>query len=210
MKFSTIAFLAGVLAISSCKTGSKVANNTTEGNKAHKKLACADVHVDINTPHLDWMIENNSTLNKSLAKMTNVIVLPKDYAAYSIDSAQLTNFFTAINQGERLQTSVPLPKPAGCQVFTLHNNIPEGTHVPGGMVAAVGDAMNQKLSASLYNGNLTAHINWFDIMYEVMTINTPDGDYIIIYAKQPPPENKNIEKDPAKYTPQIQEIRYDK
>lgn len=169
-------------------------------------MACADVHIDMNTPHLDWVIESNHVLNKA----DRVLVLPKDYYTYSIDSAQLTTFFQAVNKGGMLKTVIPLPKPAGCQVFTVHNNIPEGSNYPGAAFTATGDAMGQKLMVGYGDGTLSAQVNWFDINYEVMTVTVQGAPYFIVYAKQPPAENKNIDRNPANTMPQIQEIKYDK
>lgn len=173
-------------------------------------MACADVHVDMNTTHLDWIEENRSVFKNSGDGNQPLIVLPKEYKVYSLDSVQVQAFFTALNKGENLVTAIPLPSPTGCQVFTITNNIPEGVRMPAGMVGGMGEAMGQKMSISYYHGDVTAHISWFDLPYEISTIRSGGKPYLIVYTKQAPPENPNIERDPSKYTPQIQPILYDK
>lgn len=197
--------LAPVLLLASCTGSNKTVAGKNDNHNPRKKMACADVHIDMNTPHLDWVIESNNVLNKA----DYVLVLPKEYYTYSIDSAQLVTFFRAVNNGETLKTVIPLPKPAGCQVFTVHNNLPESANIAGAFTIT-GDAMGQKLMAGYGNGNFVAQVNWFDINYEIMTVTVQGAPYFIVYAKQPPAENKNIDRNPANTMPQIQEIRYDK
>lgn len=202
-------FLAGIvfigLALSSCTAGNKTTSVKGGDNTGRKKMACADIHVDMNTPHLDWFREHTSVLNKA----DQVLVLPKDYEVYSIDSARLADVFSIINKGDKVATVIPLPQPAGCQLFTLHNNVPEGTYIRTGATPAAGEAKGQQIIASYYNGQLSANINWFDIKFEIKPVTVQGKPYFIVYTQQPPAENKNLDKS-INTTPELQEIRYDK
>jgi len=194
-----------VLGLASCKGSSKVTSarqdqNTTE----RKKLSCADVHVDMNTPHLDWFEENKSVLNKA----NEVLVLPKNYQVFSIDTTQLSSFFNAVQSGNTVITVLPLPSPAGCQLFTVTNNPEKGAKLPQGMIMAVGESNGQKAVLNFYRENLTAHINWFDMKYEIMTVKANGLPYIIVYEKMPPPPDPRKNKEDNK--PEIIELRYNK
>ncbi len=194
-----------VLGLASCKGSSRVTSarqdqNTTE----RKKLACADVHVDMNTPHIDWYEENKSVLNAS----SEILVLPKNYRIYGVDTAQLRSFFGAVQSGNTVITVLPLPSPADCQLFTVSNNLKQGAKVTPGMIMAAGESNGQKAALNYYKENLTAHINWFDMKYEMMTIKAKGLTYIIVYEKMPPPPDPNKNKNEDK--PEIIELRYDK
>lgn len=203
----TASIIALTIGLASCTGSSKVATTNSNSAKAErKKMACADVHVEMSSTHLDWFTENSSILSKS----DQVLVLPKAYKVYSIDSAQLSTFFKAVQKGETVNTVVPLPAPADCQLFTIVNNVKKDTNTPGGMISAAGEGKGQKMTLSYYNGYLTGNINWFDIAYEIQTTTVNKQPYFIVYAKQPPPENKNKNNNPAASQPQIIDITYDK
>lgn len=194
-----------VLGLVSCKGSSKVTSagqgqNTTE----RKKLSCADVHVDMNTPHLDWFEESKSVLNQA----DEMLVLPKNYKVFSLDTAQLNTFFNAVQSGNTVITVLPLPTPAGCRLFTVSNNLKEGAKIPPGMIMAVGESNGQKAALNFYRGNLTAHINWFDIPYEMMTVKAKGQPYVIVYEKMPPPPDPRVNKEDSQ--PEIIELRYNK
>ncbi len=193
------------LGLASCKGSSKVASarqdqNTTE----RKKLSCADVHVDMNTPHLDWFEENKAVLNKA----NEVLVLPKNYKVFSLDTAQFNSFFNAVQSGNTVITVIPLPAPADCQLFTFTNNMQKGAKLPQGMIMAVGESNGQKAALNYYRENLTAHINWFDMKFEMMTVKANGLPYVIVYEKMPPPPDPHKNKNDDK--PEIIELKYDK
>lgn len=193
------------LGFASCKSGSKVTSAGAEQNTTgRKKLSCADVHVDMNTPHLDWFEENRSVLNRS----GEVLVLPKNYKVFSLDTVQLNMFFNSVQTGNRVVTVLPLPSPADCQLFTVTNNLDKGAKLPPGMIMAVGESKGQKAALTYYRKELTAHINWFDIHYEMMTVKAGGVPYVIVYEKMPPPPDPR--KNQQNQQPEIIELRYDK
>ena len=204
-KIAYIVFLS--LTIASCKSSSKSTSSANaQSTTERKKMVCGDVHVDMKEPHLDWYAENNSVLSRS----KEVLVLPKEYKVYSVDSTHLVEFIDAIKNNKSAKTVLPLPQPAGCRLFTVTNDTKEGTRLPSGMIKAAGKCMEQTAALNFYNNNLTIHVNWFDIEYELITKQIEGENYYIVYEKMPPPENKNKDKDPAKSQLQLTEILYDK
>gem|GEM_PF-6440274 len=196
-----------ILAIcfSSCKGSNKLATaNESDNVPERRKMACGKVHVDMNQPHIDWFEENNSILNKS----TELLVLPKDYKVYALDTSQLRQFFAAVANSRTVNTVVPLPKPAECQLFTVTNNVQEGIQVTKGATMGEGECKGQKMGISYFRGQLAGIVNWFGIEYEIKTVFIEGSPYALVYSKMPPPENKHKRVD---YTePVIQEIKYDK
>ncbi len=190
-----------VLGLASCKGSSEVKSAPRDSNAERKKLACADVHVDMNTTHIDWYEENRSVLNAS----SEILVLPKNYRIYGVDTAQLRSFFAAVHAGRTLATVLPLPSPAGCQLFTVSNNLNDNAKIPPGMIMAEGESNSQKAALNYYRESLAAHIDWFDIQYEMMTVRANGLPYIIVYEKMPPPQdpNKNLKEE----KPEIIEFR---
>lgn len=201
----TILILGTALALASCAGSGKVAKvKQDQGVTERKKLSCADVHVPENTPHIDWYEENKSVLEKS----DEMLVLPKNYKVYSLDSAQVVAFFNSIQGGSSVSTVLPLPAPANCQLFSITYDRKEGAKLPPGLIVAAGEGQGQKAMLNWYRGNLTAHITWFGLQYEMMTITAAGEPYILVYEKMPPPPNpkKNNEEN----VPEIIELRYDK
>lgn len=192
------------LAMASCKGSSEVKSAVREHETERKKLACAQVHVDMNTPHLDWHEADKSILNST----GEILVLPKNYKIYGVDTAQLRSFFGAVQSGNTVITVLPLPSPAGCQLFTVSNNPEEGAKIPPGMIMAAGECNGQKAAFNYYRENLTAHVNWFDIQYEMMTVKAKGLPYVIVYEKMPPPPDPNKNLQDAK--PEIIEFKYNK
>lgn len=192
------------LGLASCKGSSEVKTSARDNSTERKKLACAELHVDMNSTHIDWYEENKSILNAS----GEILVLPKNYRVYGADTAQLRSFFTAVHTGQTVSTVLPLPSPAGCQLFTVNNNKKEGTKIPQGMVMAAGESNGQKAALNYYRESLTAHINWFDMKYEMMTVKVKGLPYVVVYEKMPPPPDPNKNKQEDK--PEIIELRYDK
>lgn len=192
------------LGLAACKGSSEVKNAVRDNGTERKKLACAEVHVDMNTTHIDWYEENKSVLNAS----SEILVLPKNYKIYGVDTSQLSSFFAAIQSGNTVSTVLPLPTPAGCQLFTLNNNVKNGAKIPQGMIIAAGECNGQKATFNYYRQSIAAHIDWFDIQYEMMTVRAKGLPYIVVYEKMPPPPdpNKNQQQD----KPEIIELRYDK
>ncbi|MCB0697160.1 MAG: hypothetical protein KDC07_07330 [Chitinophagaceae bacterium] len=206
MKLKTFILIL-TLALASCKGSNKVVTTNNTGNsEIRKKIACGKEHVEMNKAHIDWFEANNSILNKS----TEVLVLPKDYKVYSIDTSQATVFFNTVGSGATATTVIPLPSPADCQVFTVKNNVKEGAHVTKGATMAVGECKGQTMGISYYMGKVAANVNWFGIEYELKTMFIQGEPYVIVYSKMPPPENNNKNKDKAKTEPEVIEIRYDK
>lgn len=194
----SIIFLAQVILLASC-TGSSKTATTTGGKQADRKKAeCSKLHVDMNQPHLDWYEADKDVLNKS----NEILVLPKDYKVYTIDTAQLSTFFSTIDAGQSLNTAMPLPAPAGCQLFTVKLRQKRGT-----TVYATGESMGQQVNMSLNNGLLFGMVNWFDIEYEIRSQKILGQTYTLVYEKMPPPP-----QDTTKPKPHIQlrELRYDK
>ncbi len=196
-----------ILAISfaSCKGSNKVATaNDADNGTERRKMACGKIHVDMNQPHIDWFEENNNILNKS----TELLVLPKNYKVYALDTAQLSKFFGAVANNRTVTTVVPLPKPADCQLFTVKNNVKEGVRITKGATMGEGECNGQKMGISYYLGKLAGFIDWYGLKYEIITIFIQNNPYAIIYEKMPPPE-----KDPNDILltePVIEEIKYDK
>lgn len=189
----------------SCAGSSKVTKVKQEQKGTERrKLSCGDLHVDMNTPHLDWHEENRSVLNKT----DEVLVLPKDYKVYSVDSAQLSSFFSAIQGNSVVTTVLPLPAPAGCRLFDVKNDVKKDAAVPVGMTIASGESNGQKMTMSFYRNNLIAHINWFDIKYEMMTVKAGGNPFIIVYEKAATPPDTRKTQEETK--PEIIELRYDK
>lgn len=174
------------LVFASCKGSNEVTSNKSTDTPERKKLACAQTHVEMHTPHLDWFEESSNVLSKS----TEILVLPKAYKVYSTDPLKANAFFTAIEKRETLSTVLPLPKPAECQLFKVENNLKEGARIPPGIVMTLGTAQEQKAAIS-YNKNnkqLIAHINWFGLLYEILPVNIDNTTYYVVYEKQKPKE----------------------
>jgi len=203
----TISILTLAIGLASCSGSNKV-TTAKEGGKSieRKKMACGKVHVDMNEPHLDWFEENNSILSKA----DEILVLPKDYKVYTIESAQLNNFFSAIQNGKTLSTVIPLPEPADCQIFTVKNNLKEGSRIPAGTTMGAGESNGQKMAISYYMGKLAANINWFDLQYEVTTVLIKGTPYILVYEKQLPPPGKTKSTNQEVTKPEFIEIQYNK
>lgn len=202
MKY-TILILSLAIGFASCKGTNKV--TTAKDGIAQtdrKKAACGDLHIDMNQPHIDWYEESNSILSKS----EEILVLPKDYKVYAVDTAQLAAFFNAVQNKKTVSTVVPLPKPAGCQLFTVKYG--EDMHVTAGTIAGLGECKGQQLKLTYYMGKMGGYVNWFELEYEMITKYIQGKPYVLVYSKMPPPKTENLPSDPA--TPVLQEIKYDK
>lgn len=181
--------IALVALFASCKGSDTLSSDNNSKEPERKKLACADTHVDMNTPHIDWFEENNSILNKA----DELVVLPKNYQVYGADTAKMNAFFKAIKNGQTVSTVIPLPKPAGCQVFKASNNVKDHAKIPRGLTLALAEAQGQKAALS-YNGQqLIGHIDWFGLPYEIKPIRANNKTYYIVYTKEivEPTTNKN-------------------
>lgn len=189
----------------SCTGSNKVAKDDNGNNVTNRtKAACGNLHVDMDKPHIDWFETDKSVLSKS----SEILVLPKEYKVYSVDTAQLNNFFAAIEKGQTVVSAFPLPKPAECQLFTLKapKNKTPGLDMPGA-VTAQGECKGQKMNLTYHNGKAGAYVNWFDIKYRISTILIEGLPYLIIYEQQTPPPIQNGNKTSS---PKIMQIRYDK
>lgn len=105
-------FIIPVVCMLSCTSGKVTASNK---NRKQLKVACGKVAITADKPHIDWF--------EADAQLPTEMQLPKAYKAYTVEHGQLKRFFDAANAGEA-QTTVPLPSPAGCIVFTVK---PSGT-----------------------------------------------------------------------------------
>lgn len=195
-RIAYILFIAGGFA--SCKGSDKISSAGNEqAEVTRKKPVCGKLHVDMNEPHLDWYEENSSVLNKS----TELLVLPKDYKVYSVDSAQLNRFFKAIANNKTVKTVVPLPKPADCQLFTVksHTYMPTRKLMPNA-ITAKGLAKGQELVLGYDNGLLDGFVSWFEIDYQIITKYVQGKPYLIVYTKQqlPAPAEEAKKKSPQK------------
>lgn len=204
MAMRALLLITIVLGLASCKGSSEIKTAGRDNGSERKKLACADVHVDMNTTHIDWYEENKSVLNAS----SEILVLPKSYKIYGVDTSQLRSFFAAIESGKTASTVLPLPSPAGCQLFTMSNNLKDGEKIPHSMIMAMGESNGQKAALNYYRENLTAHINWFDLKYEIMTVKANGLPYMVVYEKTPPPPDPN--KNRKEQKPELIELRYNK
>lgn len=203
----SVFILSVAIALASCKGSNKVATVDDSGNITRKKTACSKLHVDMNKPHLDWYEADKSILNKS----NEILVLPKDYKVYTIDTAQAREFFSALQNGQILNTAVPLPAPADCQLFTVkkHRFKNEQKNIAGAVMAK-GDSKGQELVIGFYQNMIEANVNWFDIEYEIKAKKIQGIPYMIVYTKMPPPVQNTDQK--AKERPQLKivERKYDK
>lgn len=191
--------------IASC-AGSNKTNNSAAHVDTRKKAVCGNLHVEMDKAHIDWYAENESILQSS----EKVLVLPKKYRIYSNDSAQAAGFFRSIASGENVKTAIPLPEPAGCQLFSVKNQAEDKRKMIPGAVMATGEAKGQGLTLSYYRGDMTAHINWFDLEYEMITVPIKGVKYYIIYEKMPPPVNNKKNENTEVAKPEIIEFKYDK
>lgn len=189
----SVIFLLSVTLLAAC-TGSSKVTDTGDGSKtSRRKAECSKLHVDMNSPHLDWYEVDKSVLYKS----NEILVLPKSYKVYNIDTAQLNAFFNSIADGQKINTAVPLPSPADCQLFTIKLRQKRGTSLD-----ATGESMGQKIIMAYTNGKLSGLVNWFDIEYEIQTQIIQGMTYVLVYTKMPPPPEEE-----SKPKPQLREYR---
>lgn len=199
MKRIVYILVAGLL-LSSCTSVEKSTSTTDTNDVKRKKSACGNLHVDMEVPHLDWFEENKSILNKS----KEVLVLPKDYKVYTIDTTQLHNFFEALENKQNVATVVPLPKPAACQLFKIKPYKDERTtSVVPDAITGIGEAQGQKMviGYSKSKGLIDAHIDWFEIAYKVTTVMIENRPYFIVYEKVytlPQPDLTKQQKEPPR------------
>ncbi len=180
------------LTIASCRAGRETANSDIQQN--NRKVACADIHVDMGQAHIDWFEEKSNVLNKS----KELIVLPKEYKVYSVDSTQIAEFFNKIHdQGATLSSVVPLPEPAGCRLFEFRNNIKEGATPPAGHIFTYGVCLEQKmmLNCDRY-GTMHGFVEWYELLYEIMPVKANGTTYYVVYQKQ-----KQQKETPQKQAP---------
>lgn len=204
----TIMKKAGIIvlitaALAACKGSETVTKNTADNSK--KKVACADLHFDMGKPHIDWFEEKKSVFNNS----EKILVLPKEYKVYSVDSAQVAEFFKYCSMpGTKLESVVPLPKPADCRLFTFQNNSNDGANIPAGNAYTVGECLEQKMMLNYVNGQMKGLVEWYGIMFELLPIVVPivthNKTYYILYQKQMPKED-DVEKI-EKQTRQLNEM----
>ena len=175
-----------IIVLASCQGSNKVVSANKDNTPERKKLACAQTHVDMNTPHIDWFEEESNVFNKA----PEIIVLPKNYKVYSVDRSKLDTFFNTIKSRQTVTTALPLPSPAGCQLFEVKNNLKEGARIPPSLTMGLGIAQEQKaaLSYNSYNGEMVVHIDWFGLFYEISPVTANNKRYYIVYEKEPPEE----------------------
>lgn len=189
-----------IMSLTACRGTNEATTNATDTNKVvRKKTACSKLHVDMNQPHLDWYETDKTILHKA----NEILVLPKDFKVYSIDTAQLNSFFNSIGNGQTAVTAVPLPTPAECQLFTVALN--KQAKNTGNTIVAIGKAKEQDLFINYFNNNMKAIIDWFDIKYEITSVSVQGLPYFIVYEKAPPPidTNKNVNRAPSLNTRQV-------
>lgn len=196
-----ITILITATTLLSCTGTNKVADVQQKGNTQRRKAACGKVHVDMNKPHIDWYEADKSALYKS----TEAIVLPKDYKVYTTDTAQLTGFLNALNNGSKMEMVVPLPAPADCQVFTIHKY--KDPKAPG--IIAEGESKSQKIYLSLNKGMINGWVKWFEIEYRIIAQRIEGIPYYIVYTKVDMPENKT-QKESSTNNYELKKVRYDK
>ena len=167
-------FVLIALVLASCKSTDKVTSAT--GSKSQKKkVACGDMHVDMGQAHIDWYEENASVFNN----VQEVVVLPKEYKVYAADSAQVANFFAAINDNQTVSTVVPLPKPADCRIFTMKNNAP-GKQSGDNSITARGKSADQQMIMIYKDGKIEGEVAWFELTYSINTVEANDKLYYIV------------------------------
>lgn len=192
--------------LASCNGSNKVSKvNGDKSDISRKKPVCGKLHVDMNEPHLDWYEEDNSVLTKS----TELLVLPKEYKVYSIDTAQLNTFFNAIANKQTVRTTVPLPKPADCQLFVVRQHNFKAAKSSATVTTAKGIANDQELALKYQQGNMEGYISWFDIDYQIITKFINGQPYFIVYTKQQLPTTAEDAKTKSPETPQMAPIHRD-
>ena len=170
--------LALTLGLAACTGTNKVKDDSTAGTK--KKVACAKTHIDEGAPHIDWFDEKDEVLDGA----KEVVVLPKVHKLYSISTLQADNFFNIVNNDTVLTTIIPLPQPAGCQVFTIRKHIPENARIPAGTVVTKGDALGQEAMITYSENKFYAFIKWFDNEFIVTPITAHEQTYYLVYTKE--------------------------
>ncbi|MCB0698379.1 MAG: hypothetical protein H6551_12450 [Chitinophagales bacterium] len=168
-----------IVTLAACKGTDKM-TSATDGRTVKKKAACGNMHIDMGQPHLDWYEENASVFNNA----KEVVVLPKEYKVYSIDSVQLARFFTAINRNNTLSTVVPLPKPADCRIFDMRNNLAPNFKPQPNTGQAIGKSADQEMILIYTNGKIEGLIKWFELKYAINTVQANGRSYYIVYTKQ--------------------------
>lgn len=197
--------LVAAIALQGCK-GSNTVTTTNGDTKREKiKLACGDMHVDPGKKHLDWKVENSSVFTQA----KEVLVLPREYGLYSLDSTQMAEFFYALknNQDLQLETVLPLPAPADCQMCTIRKFVKDGYQDVGTTITATGDCGEQELRATYVNGVLNMRIKWYDLDYAVTPVTANGKTYYIVYTKA---ADKSKQDQARPSNPEIVELKYDK
>lgn len=101
--------ISALLAVSCSSSKKAVTKQDT------KDIACAELQLPASSAHLDWIVEKGRVLNGYTATK-----LPDNFEVFSIDSMQLTNFFTtAGSAGDTATFATVVPLPDGCRVFKL-------------------------------------------------------------------------------------------
>jgi hypothetical protein len=174
MKIFQVLLSFAFLATLSCTTAKKSAQTA-------KKCACSNLAQT--EPVLHWYPEPRRVLEGY------TLTLPTDYNVYSIDSAELSEFFMQINSKApemRFNTIIPLPEPLGCQAFEIakgpNSKLPEDR---GGMLLSLSGTDMQSRQAifkAMYNGEkMNIDIKMNNTFYSVTPIKYNKTIYYIVY-----------------------------
>lgn len=207
-KVFTIAILGAMLA--ACNSSEKLTSNNEGGKTTKKKVACADMHIDMGKAHLDWVKEKESVLQDD----SKLVVLPKEYTVYSIGNGQLTTFFEAVKNNtdvQPLETVVPLPY--GCIVFPVK----ERTDISLQMrkmypntTLLVGEKDGYELNLSFDGTKMSGRVKSATQQYDIMPMVANGYVYYMVYEKA---QEMEANKEGAyKEIPKMKshKIRYDR
>lgn len=204
-----------IVICAACNAGKRTGSgstSSTNNNTNNRRIACPEMELPTALPHIDWMPEKREVLRD-----VTTMPIPKAYEVYAVDSQQLKDLFRSVSvrgaDTPAIRTIIPLPPPAGCQVFELRESATMSEELKAkypGIISLQGAAVGARQNDIRLDGFgifMRGQITWNGEIYFITPVNDPNGGlHYIVYAKKDSAEPKQPFENP----PVIQQQRYDR
>lgn len=181
-----------LLLLISCNTSQKM----TGTSKTAKVPTCSNAANE--RLRLEWF----SIFNPIQSDIANY-TLPSEFKTYTIPADQLKTFFTGAKKADKSVISIPLPAPANCQEFEVHNS----SAMQAGLAAKYPDLVSLQGTGTTdhsadvrldYDGSkMNGQILMNGKVIMIVPVDYNGSTAYIIYDKS----NSNIPKEPFETTP---------